>query len=65
MNLDIRLPLGMLFALMGASLLIYGLATHGSEMYSSSMNINLNVIWGGLMLCFGLVMGWFGRPKRS
>lgn len=65
MGLDIRLPLGSLFALTGFALLVYGMMTRGSAMYSVSLGINLNLIWGALMLCFGLVMMWLGRTKRS
>ena len=64
MGLDIRVPLGMLFAILGAIMAVYGLMTRGSAMYASSGGINLNLVWGSLMLVFGLVM-WFAGRKRA
>jgi len=64
MGLDVRTPLGLTFAITGLTLLIYGMATYGSAMYASSLGINLNLIWGGVMLCFGLVTALLGRAKR-
>jgi len=64
MGLDIRLPLGLIFLITGLIMLIYGAATHGSAMYSVSMGININVIWGGFMALFGLTMIFFARRRR-
>jgi hypothetical protein len=64
MGLDIRLPLGLIFLITGAIMLVYGLATHGSPIYAVSMGINLNVIWGSVMTAFGIVMTLLGK-KRS
>ena len=63
MGLDIRLPLGLLFGITGLILVIYGLATHNSNMYALSGGINLNLVWGSVMLLFGIVMGWLGRKR--
>ena len=63
MGLDIRLPLGLIFAITGAIMLVYGVITRGSEIYSASMNVNLNLIWGAVMLVFGLVM--FAASRKS
>lgn len=65
MGVDIRLPLGSLFGVTGFLLLVYGIMTRGSAIYDVSLGINLNLIWGAMMLCFGLVMVWLGRPRRS
>jgi hypothetical protein len=56
MNLDIRYPLGMIFLAIGAILTIFGAMTRGSAMYAISMGININLIWGILMLAFGGLM---------
>ena len=54
MGLDIRWPIGIMFSLIGALLLVYGLATGGdAEMYRHSLDININVIWGVVLLLFG------------
>ena len=44
MGLDIRLPIGMMFSLLGTLLAGYGLATGSdSNMYRSSLNLNINL----------------------
>lgn len=65
MGLDIRLPLGMIFLALGAILAGYGAATHGSAMYAKSLGVNINLIWGGLMLIFGAVMVLAARRRRG
>jgi FtsH-binding integral membrane protein len=57
MGLDIRLPIGMMFSLIGAVMVIYGLVTGSNkELYQRSLDININLWWGLLLLAFGLVM---------
>lgn len=63
MGLDIRAPIGLLFAVLGALLIGYGLWTIGGEMYRRSLGINVNVAWGGVLLAFGLAMLWLGRKR--
>lgn len=54
--LDIRIPIGLLFLILGVIVTIYGFATMGSNMYSISANTNVN-LWSGLgMLIFGSAM---------
>jgi hypothetical protein len=65
MGLDIRLPLGLVFMIIGGIMAIFGLATYGdTELYARSLNVNLNLVWGGLMFAFGTVMFFFGRRKK-
>lgn len=64
MGLDIRIPLGLIFAIVGGIMTMYGLVTRGAAMYAKSMGVNLNLWWGGLMLVFGLVMFFVGRRQR-
>ena len=57
MGLDIRWPIGLMFSLLGGMLVIYGLMTgSGSEMYKRSLDINVNLYWGLLLLVFGGIM---------
>jgi membrane protein implicated in regulation of membrane protease activity len=72
MGLDIRLPIGMMFSILGALLAIYGLATGSdSAMYSSSLNLNVNFWWGLVLFLFGAVMLFFAlrlrfeKPKKT
>lgn len=57
MGLDIKIPIGLLFSILGVLLTIYGLATIGNmELYEQSMNININ-LWTGLtMVMIGVVL---------
>jgi len=54
--LDLRLPMGLMFSLVGAMLTLYGLVTWGGEQYSHSLGINVNLWWGMVLLGFGLIM---------
>jgi hypothetical protein len=57
MNLDIRLPIGLMFSIIGVILAVFGLMTKGAEMYRiHSLNINVNLGWGCALLAFGLFM---------
>lgn len=57
MGLDIKLPIGLMFSIIGVLLIVYGLATmSNSAMYEQSLGININLWWGGLLLVFGIVM---------
>jgi hypothetical protein len=60
MGIDIRLPLGLMFSLLGAVLVIGGLVM-GNEIYARSLGININFWWGLVLLVFGVVMYAFGR----
>ena len=56
MNLDLRIPMGLMFTIVGAILSIYGLVTQGSPIYEKSVGMNINLIWGGVLLAFGVFM---------
>lgn len=64
MGLDIRLPIGLLFAVVGAVLAGYGLLS-GSELYRRSLGYNVNLWWGLVLLVFGLVFLYYGRRGTS
>lgn len=55
MALDIRVPIGSLFVLVGALLAGYGLFSN-PEVYQRSLGIDINLWWGGVLLAFGLAM---------
>jgi len=60
MGLDIRLPIGGLFTVIGLLLVSYGLLA-GKAIYQASLGINVNFWWGLVMLGFGLIMIMFSR----
>ena len=53
MGLDIRWPIGLMFTLIGALLALFGLVK-GDQ--SVSLGININLIWGAVLLVFGIFM---------
>jgi Mn2+/Fe2+ NRAMP family transporter len=53
MGLDIRWPIGLMFSLIGVLLLIEGVI--GGDK-SLSLGININLIWGVVLLVFGVLM---------
>jgi hypothetical protein len=57
MGLDIKIPIGLMFTLLGILLTVFGLATGGNaELYERSLDININ-LWTGLaMLLIGVIM---------
>jgi hypothetical protein len=64
-SINIRLPIGILFLLLGAILAVYGFLGDASR-YEQSLGVNLNLGWGFVLLAFGLVMFEFGgRAMRE
>jgi hypothetical protein len=64
MGLDIRLPIGMMFTLLGALLAAYGACTNSDSMYSASLGLNINLIWGAVLFVFGAIMLAFALKDR-
>ena len=64
MGLDIRLPIGLMFAIVGLLLAAFGLLGD-KAIYARSLGINVNLWWGIVMLAFGLVMLALGRRGSS
>ena len=60
MGLDIRLPIGLLFSIFGVLLIGYGVLGDES-IYARSLDVNINLWWGIVMLGFGLVMFVLGK----
>jgi hypothetical protein len=66
MGLDIRLPIGLMFSLIGLLMTIFGAATGGSDLYAkTSLGININLIWGIVLLIFGGLMLFFSLRARK
>jgi hypothetical protein len=63
MNLDLRLPIGLMFTIIGVLLALFGLASD-QRIYERSLGINVNLWWGLVLLVFGLVMLWLVRRGR-
>jgi hypothetical protein len=55
MRLDVRIPIGGMFTLIGTIITIYGLVSD-KELYERSLGININLWWGLVMFAFGAFM---------
>jgi hypothetical protein len=61
MSFDLRLPIGLLFAVFGAILAIDGLFAHRLV-----LDINVNLWWGVVMIVFGgAMLGLAARAKNT
>ena len=65
MNLDLRIPMGLMFTLVGLILTVFGAATMGNPMYAKSLDINANLDWGIVLLIFGGTMFLLGRAGQK
>jgi multisubunit Na+/H+ antiporter MnhG subunit len=64
MGLDIRIPLGLIFLIIGGVMSIFGVFTRHSAIYEKSLDVNLNLGWGLLMFLFGVIMFFIGRRQK-
>jgi hypothetical protein len=53
MGLDIRWPIGLMFTLIGVLLTAFGAIKSADSM---SLGININLVWGLVLLAFGVFM---------
>jgi hypothetical protein len=59
-GLDIRLPIGVMFSVLGV--LLAGFGAFGDQaIYARSLGVNINLYWGVVMLVFGVLMLVLGR----
>lgn len=66
MGIDIKFPIGLMFSILGAVLAIYGFITRANpEVYQKSLDININLLTGLIMLGFGLMMLLASLVKRK
>jgi magnesium-transporting ATPase (P-type) len=68
-SVDIRFPMGLMFAIVGAIIAVYGGITNGNATYEvHSFGININLWWGIVLLLFGLTMlalAWKASKKHK
>ena len=63
MDMDIRIPIGLLFAILGLILFAFGIySMNDTELYARSLGKNINlwtgiamIVFGGLMLLFPIL----------
>ena len=65
MSLDIRIPIGLMFGIIGLILAVFGLVSD-PEIYERSLGINVNLVWGCALVAFSAFMlAWpIGRTNE-
>ena len=64
MSLDIRLPIGLFFIVVGALLAAEG-ALGDASMNVRSLGLNINLGWGAIMIVTGSVLLWLCRRSAT
>jgi hypothetical protein len=67
MGIDLRIPIGLMFLVMGLLLAGYGLLGDRA-IYARSLGVNVNLIWGLVLIVFATVMiglAWLRRRRRA
>jgi uncharacterized membrane protein YidH (DUF202 family) len=66
MQMDIRLPIGLLFSILGLVITVFGFMTRHAEMYRQhSLNINMNIYTGVCLVIFGAFMLFMAVRAQS
>ncbi len=65
MGLDIRWPIGLMFSIVGALLVVYGLASDPAVYAKQSLGININLVWGIVQLAFGGLMLFLAQRAKK
>jgi len=60
MQVDIRVPLGLLFAIIGALLVVFGISSDAAT-GTHTAGVNIDLAWGVVMAAFGGLMLWLSR----
>ena len=55
MGLDVRVPVGVMFGIMGVLLAGYGVLGD-QTIYAKSLGININTIWGSVLIVFAAAL---------
>jgi len=64
-QLDVRLPMGLLFLALGLILAGYGLAADPAIYARHSLGQNVNLTWGLVFAAFGALMLWLTTRARK
>lgn len=65
MQLDVRLPMGLLFLTLGIILSIYGLVADPAIYATHSLGQNVNLTWGIVFALFGIATLILARKKKA
>ena len=64
-DLDVRVPIGALFTVLGVLLTAYGALEPTAAKSAFTRGGQINLWWGLVMLVFGVFMLLIARPSRS
>ena len=64
-DLDVRVPIGGLFTLIGLLLAVYGFLHPSPTFGAFTKGGQINMWWGLVMLAFGVFMLLVARPRRG
>ena len=62
MHLDVRVPVGLMLATMGALLIGYGVLGD-QAIYARSLGINVNAVWGSVLVVVDAVLLLLSRRR--
>jgi H+/Cl- antiporter ClcA len=65
MQLDVRLPMGLLFLILGVILIVYGSLADSAMYVRHSLGQNINVTWGIIFAAFGTIMLFLARRRKK
>jgi hypothetical protein len=66
--LDIRIPIGLMFSILGVILAIFGALSNPEIYVVHSFGKNVNLAWGCVLLAFGifmLMMSYVGKQRSK
>ena len=64
-DLDVRVPIGALFTILGLMLTVYGFLEKPASTAAFTKGGQINMWWGLVMLVFGVLMLLIARPSRG
>jgi hypothetical protein len=62
--MDLRIPIGLMFVVLGVLLAGYGLVSD-PQIYERSLGININLTWGLTLAVFGAGLLLLARRRRA
>ena len=65
MHLDVRVPMGLLFLLLGIILVVFGFVSDPAIYTQHSLGQNVNLTWGAIFALFGAAMLLLSRRRKS
>jgi hypothetical protein len=65
MHLDVRVPLGLLFLILGLILAGFGLMSDSQIYATHSLGQNINLLWGVIFALFGGIVLVIARKTKS